>query len=321
MLEDILEKRKCFKLICGAENEDASEVEKLVALYSKAGGCLFDISANPEIVDAAKRGLEKSGIKNDRYLCVSIGTKGDPHISKAYINKKKCIKCGACANVCPQNTIFENEKHFEVSSPRCIGCGKCLDICPTNSINIRYETKNFEEMLPPLIEKGIECIEFHISSEDEEEVFNKWDYLQKNFKGYLSICINRSKCSDEEIRHRILNMIKNKRPYTYMLQADGIPMSGGLDNYNSTLQAVAMADMIDQSNLPVYLLMSGGTNSKSTELAKMCGVSLNGISMGSYARKIVREYIEQPDFLENDEIFNKALTIAKQLVEVSLSYL
>ena len=88
MLQDLLEKRNCFKLVCGAGNEDAAEVEKLVALYAKAGCRLFDLSAKEEVLDAAKRGLAKAGV-NDAYLCVSVGIKGDPHISKAQIDYEK----------------------------------------------------------------------------------------------------------------------------------------------------------------------------------------------------------------------------------------
>ena len=94
MLKDLLDEKKCFKLVCGAGNEDASEVEKLVSIYSKAGCNFFDICAKPQIVDAAKRGLEISGIKEDRYLCVSVGISGDPHINKAVINQELCVKCG-----------------------------------------------------------------------------------------------------------------------------------------------------------------------------------------------------------------------------------
>lgn len=39
-LKDLLESGKFFKLVCGAGNEDANEVEKLVKLYS-AAGCKF----------------------------------------------------------------------------------------------------------------------------------------------------------------------------------------------------------------------------------------------------------------------------------------
>ena len=82
-----------------------------------------------------------------------------------------------------------------------------------------------------------------------------------------------------------------------------------------TLQAVATAELIQNEKLPVYILLSGGTNSKSKELAKLCGININGVAVGSYARNIVRKYIERDDFLTNKTIFQEAQLIAKQLVE------
>ena len=96
MLEDIFQKKKCFKLVCGAGNEDIEEVEKLITIYSLAGANYFDVCANPDVVDAAKRGLKNAGITKDRYLCVSVGIEGDPHITKAKIDYNKCIKCKKC---------------------------------------------------------------------------------------------------------------------------------------------------------------------------------------------------------------------------------
>ena len=61
MLLDLFKNKKCFKLVCGAGNEDAIEVEKLVTLYSKAGCNFFDLCAKPEIVDAAKTVLSEKG--------------------------------------------------------------------------------------------------------------------------------------------------------------------------------------------------------------------------------------------------------------------
>ena len=89
MLKDLLDQKKCFKLVCGAGNEDAEEVEKLVTIYSKAGCNFFDVCAKSEIVDAAKKGLLNSGITEERYICVSVGIEGDPHITKANIDKKE----------------------------------------------------------------------------------------------------------------------------------------------------------------------------------------------------------------------------------------
>ena len=38
------------------------------------------------------------------------------------------------------------------------------------------------------------------------------------------------------------------------------------------------------------ILISGGTNSLTGKLARQCGVNFNGIAIGTYARKIIRDY-------------------------------
>ena len=103
MLKDLLEQKNCFKLICGAGNENTEEVEKLVTLYAKAGCKFFDVSANTDVIKAAKKGLKNAGV--DGFLCVSIGLKGDPHTNKAVIDGGKCVSCYNCDNICPQNAI------------------------------------------------------------------------------------------------------------------------------------------------------------------------------------------------------------------------
>ena len=113
MLKDLFEEKRCFKLVCGAGNEDAEEVEKLVTIYSKAGCNFFDVCAKSEIVDAAKRGLRNAGVDNERYICVSVGIDGDPHITKASIDNTKCITCGACRTVCSHEAI-EYDSGFKV---------------------------------------------------------------------------------------------------------------------------------------------------------------------------------------------------------------
>ena len=74
-----------FKLVCGAGNEDTESVRRLVYVYAIAGCKLFDLSARKEILEAAKEGAKLAG-KNDIQYCVSIGIKGDKHITKAKIN-------------------------------------------------------------------------------------------------------------------------------------------------------------------------------------------------------------------------------------------
>ena len=307
MLKELLDSRKCFKLVCGAGNEDALEVEKLVALYSAAGCKFFDLSAKPEIVDAAKRALQGK----DGCLCVSVGIKGDPHVRKAQIDYEKCTGCHKCEEICPQKTI----KHCKVRAARCIGCGKCFSVCSHGAISFVTETRDLRDILPPLIEKGIDCIELHTMNENDEETFEKWDYINEVYDGMLSICTARAHLSDEKMLERIKCMISKRENFTTIVQADGFPMSGGCDDYKTTLQAAATAEIVQNAKLPVYIMLSGGTNSKTAGFARMCGINYNGIAIGTYARKIVSRWIEREDFLRNEYVFNEALKIAKALVQ------
>lgn len=307
MLEDLLKSNKCFKLVCGAGNEDATEVEKLVKLYSSAGCKFFDLSAKPEIVDAAKRGLED----REGYFCVSVGIKGDPHVRKACIDGEKCVGCHKCEEICPQKAI----RGSKINKVRCLGCGKCEKVCRHDAISYISENKDLREVLPSLIEKGIDCIELHAMGVCDDEVFEKWGYINEIFDGLLSICTSRGHLSEENMIERIKSMAACRKPFSTIIQADGFPMSGGKDDYKTTLQAVSTAEIVQNAKLPVYIMLSGGTNSKTSELAKMCGINYNGIAIGTFARKIVARYVDRVDFLTNKNAFEDALKIAKTLVE------
>lgn len=318
MLVDILKSRKCFKLVCGAGNEDAEEIEKLVAVYSQAGANFFDLSAKEEVVKAAKKAVNKYATKNkDFYFCVSVGIKGDPHVSKAKINLDTCSGCQLCVSECPQKAIPNN---LVVDEIKCIGCKKCSMVCPTNSISFYSKDKDLREILPPLIEIGIDCIELHALGTNEEEVLEKWNTIMSLHKGVVSVCLDRSKLGNEALIKRVkrLNAIKGS---DMIIQADGAPMSGGKDDFKTTLQTVACAEIFQNENIAAFILLSGGTNSKTTELAKMCGVEASGVAIGSYARKIIREYIDDPNFWTKPELMEKAVKLAKSLVDTSLEHM
>lgn len=317
MLKDLLEEKRCFKLVCGAGNEDVAEVEKLVTIYSKAGCNFFDVCAKPEVVDAAKRGLERAGINDERYLVVSVGIDGDPHITKAVINQDICKKCGKCKFACPHDAIIELDK-YKVKKTRCIGCGQCSKVCPHQAIFMESQLLDYNEVLPKIIAKGIDCIEFHAISENEYDVDDKWRIINDLYDGMLCISIDRSKLGDEKLKKRVERMLKLREPYSTIVQADGIAMSGNDDGLGTTLQAVATAQLFQNANLPIYIMMSGGTNTKSTELAKACGVKPHCIAIGSFARKIVKKYLLMDDLFENEQALQEAVLVARNLVDVSL---
>lgn len=315
MLKDLLEAKQCFKLVCGAGNEDALEVEKLVTIYSLAGCNFFDVCAKPEIVDAAKKGLERAGIKENRYICVSVGIDGDPHITKAVIDQQKCVKCGKCKQVCPHDAIIELDK-YKVKKERCIGCMRCAKNCPKQAIEMISQLQNYDEVLPKVIAKGIDCIEFHAISTDEKDVMEKWLQINDYFDGMLCISIDRSELGDKKLKDRVKKMLGIRNPYTTIIQADGVAMSGSDDEFGTTLQAVATAQLFQNAQMPAYIMMSGGTNTKSLDLASMCNVHPHCLAVGSYARKIVKEYLLADDLYTNQAKMEQAVKAAKILVNL-----
>ena len=304
MLEALLKSNKCFKLVLGAGNEDIKSIEKLLKVYYEAGCRFFDLCMDEKVAKIAKKTCPNA------IFCFSYGIKDDPHTIKAQINSSRCSNCLCCEDICIQNAI----KNGYVDETKCVGCRQCLSVCHHNAIQTYSKTKDLKEVLPKVLPYKPQCIELHATSDNNEEIEKNWNYISETYDGIMSLCIDRSILGDIGIIERINKLIKNRKPYSTIIQADGNPMSGGNDDYRTTLQAVAMAEVIQKNNLPVYLLLSGGTNSKTKELAKLCDLDINGISIGSYARKIVKPYIEKEDFAENSADFNKAVEVAKELI-------
>ncbi len=323
MLIDILKSGKCFKLVCGAGNENVKEVERLVYTYALAGANLFDLSANLEVIKRAKNSIAKAKekVKNNFYISVSFGIAGDPHIRKAKIDISKCKLCKKCIKNCANNAIEEYKNSISIIEANCIGCGKCQLVCTFDAINFYQKIKPIKEILPEIVKLGIDCVELHAINEDEEEFLKNWQHIQQIHNGIVSLCLDRSRLSNYRLIERIKNALKNREPFTTIIQADGSPMSGGKNDYKSTLQAVATGEIVFNEKFPVFIILSGGTNSKSSKLAKMCGIKIDGVAIGSYARQIIKKEIKRNDFFYNEKIFNSALKKARKLVEKIRKYL
>ena len=69
--------------------------------------------------------------------------------------------------------------------------------------------------------------------------------------------------------------------------------------------------------LGVPILLSGGTNGLSRQLAELSGVRCNGIAIGTYARNLVEHIIHDSNFYTDESIIKEAYTIAKKLVDNS----
>ena len=125
-------------------------------------------------------------------------------------------------------------------------------------------------------------------------------------------------------------------------------MSGGENDYNTTLQAIACADVINKKfnmrknikeksitggkasisskkvyrtsghKLGIFILVSGGTNQKTKKLADLTNVRVNGVSIGTYARDIIHQDIKQDNFLNDKNLIISSYKTAKKLVDANL---
>ena len=339
-MASLLEKGKYFKLVCGAGNEDAEEVKRLTILYTLAGAKGLDISANVEVVKACMEGIDIAfNLAEDftitlnirPFIMVSVGMPGDHHVRKSVINLDTCLQCDLCIPVCPTDAIPES---LVVIKDKCIGCGNCSAICPKPDI-IHYEhnDRSLRKLLPECLNAGAEQIELHAAVADDEFIMEEWKMVSEICTdGHISMCLDRLHLSNFGFENRIekAKEIANER---LIIQSDGYPMSGGEDDYNTTLQAIATADILNKKfnmklrkrtntliykkNNEVNQLLSGGTNSLTTKLANQAGVRFQGSSIGTFARQIVKEIVDSDDFYNNIMI-EKGYLIARDLVVTSV---
>ena len=336
-MQQLLDNRKYFKLVCGAGNEDAEEVKRLTILYTLAGSKGLDVSANVDVFNACVEGIDiafnmskKMGInlKTRPFIMVSVGMPGDHHVRKSHINLDICLKCDLCIPVCPTDAIPSS---LIVIEEKCIGCGNCSAICPRQEI-IHYEHNDRElrDLLPKCLSAGAEQIELHAAVSEDELIMKEWKMISEiNPDNHISMCLDRLHLSNFAFENRV-EKAKEVAGNRLIIQSDGYPMSGGEDDFNTTLQAIATADVLNKkfnmklrkkTNTLIYKkknvvnqLLSGGTNSLTAVLAEQTGVKFQGVSLGTFARHIVKSVVDHKDFYNDEKLIQRGVSIARELV-------
>lgn len=293
-----MDKKKLFKLILGLGNENLEQIEKLVTIYAKAGADIIDIAPSKKVYELVEK------LAPNAKICVSVAIQGDRHGQKARIDEKSCNLCRSCIKKCPQKAIFLDKNTIRIESKSCIGCRKC------SCFAIKFEDKNTS--IDEVIALSPDIIELHASTNDKKAIKSAIAKITSSYTGEISLCISREHFSDSELKKIAEDFISSTKQET-TIQADGVPMSGGNDSYASTLQAVATADIF--KNIKTKIIISGGTNSKTAKLAKLCSTRYNGIAIGSFARKIVQEETSAKNFFTNENLQTSAINKAKALIE------
>ena len=355
-LQNLLDTGQYFKMICGAGNEDTEEVRRLAMIYTLAGAKGLDISTTPSVVLAAVDCINRAyeiadklnidiGIKP--FIMISVGMPGDHHVRKAYIHEDLCIKCGLCvAPVCPTVAIEPIEIKVEtafVIEEKCIGCSACSAVCPImDCITYSHNDKLLEELLPHCIELGAENIELHAAVAETDVIMKEWEtVIKSNPDGHNSMCLDRLHIGNFELKNRIEKALEMTKPGLMILQADGYPMSGGQDDFNTTLQAVATADVVNKNfnmrlnkktkqlqytrRKKLNVVLSGGTNTLTADLAVQGDVRFQGVAVGTFARNLIYDRIktnypyDDDNFYKDYDNIKQAYLIGKNLVDSNIN--
>ena len=56
-------------------------------------------------------------------------------------NKDKCLRCGGCVGVCPQEALELTEAGIINDDSKCVECGTCAKFCPVGAITIEKKKK------------------------------------------------------------------------------------------------------------------------------------------------------------------------------------
>ena len=62
-------------------------------------------------------------------------------------NKKKCIGCRTCVELCPQGALQLTSQGIEATDSACLLCGTCTDNCPTLALQMSGKEWTMDELM------------------------------------------------------------------------------------------------------------------------------------------------------------------------------
>jgi len=111
-----------------------------------------------------------------------------------WIDKNKCVGCGACIKICPVEAISMKDGKAEIYMDKCIRCGKCHDVCPKEAV--RHDSEKISSDVKENLEKTKKLME-NFETKEEKKAF-----LERMIKHY-----NKEKKVAEETIQKIKDMM------------------------------------------------------------------------------------------------------------------
>lgn len=301
-----LQEKNFHKLIVGAALKDFKSIEEYAYYFTHAQADAIDISAFPHSVISAKKGIEIALSENNSLkeplIMISVNIGEDPHFRRVEVDFDSCTKCLECIPSCPSEAFSSvsdsNDVQFAYNIDLCFGCSNCIPTCKDNALSFNSWNAYETESLIELTQLGARAIELHLNNDLESfsEFYKKipCDYLLESF------CIGSNTASALELKTACDSIIeavykKHNADFQFIIQVDGIPLSGARDlnienkDQFSINKAKLIIEYIAQ-NYPeykdqIYIQIAGGTNENSLENAHKQNIPINGVAIGSYARK------------------------------------
>lgn len=354
-----LKNKQYHKLIIGAALKEFSTIENFAYLFTHAGANVIDISAFPLSVISAKRGIKKA-LEEDESLeepliMVSINIGEDPHFRRVEVDNYKCTECMQCIPSCPSKAfldfnaldenadtmknIFQVKGDFGYNEDLCFGCSHCLSYCNFDALSFINWSAFEGDSLQALIEKGANAIEIHLNNDVKafEDFYNALPILPDDF--LQSFSIGSELMTGDDLRlatSTIIDKVHSKygKDKVIIIQTDGIPMSGARN-----LQLTKEKDQISIENAElvseyikerypesvrknIYIQIAGGISENSLSKAFERRVDINGVAIGSYARKQILDSLGQNSINhlhEDSNLTQKLKQKAKELITQSKS--
>lgn len=89
-----------------------------------------------------------------RCLWCSNPESQDPKIQIIW-DKKKCIKCLHCIDICPQKIISLSDNNIEVHSKKCDDCLKCVNSCSNEALSVEGKLLTPEQIMKEVMKDEV----------------------------------------------------------------------------------------------------------------------------------------------------------------------